>query len=117
MTTPTKCSRRALLLATTGAAMLRAGPSQLPRKVRLGVIGFDGHLSEVLDQLPLFPDVELVAVADAASDPEATRSALRNPYVARASRYQDYTEMLDRERLDCAAICNHNGERAAAIIA
>jgi len=97
--------------------MVHAGPERLPRKVRLGVIGYDGHLSEILDKLPSFPDVELVAVADAASDPQATRSALRNPLVARAHRYPDYAEMLDRERLDCAAICNHNGGRATAIIA
>ena len=97
--------------------MVPAEPVKLPRKVRLGVIGYDGHLSEILDPLPDFPEVELVAVADAASDPQATRSALQSPLVARAHRYSDYPEMLDRERLDCAAICNHNGGRAAAIIA
>src|SRR5438045_1155306 len=117
MRTATNCSRRALLLASGGAALIQAQPVQLPRKVRLGVIGYDGHLSEILDQLPAFPDVELVSVADAGSDAQATQSALRNPFVARARRYPEYAEMLDRERLDCAAICNHNGARAAAIIA
>jgi predicted dehydrogenase len=109
----TTWSRRALLLAAASALPA----AQLPRKVRLGVIGYDGHLSEVLDRLPDYPDVELVAVADAASDPRATASALKNRFVSRAARYRDYPEMLARERLDCVAVCNHNGGRAAAIVA
>jgi predicted dehydrogenase len=56
-------------------------------------------------------------VADAASDPAAVRAALANTLVAKARRYGGYREMLDREKLDAAAICNNNGERAAAITA
>ena len=67
--------------------------------------------------MPDFPDVELVAVADDGSDPAATESALRNPAVSKARRYSAYAEMLNREQLDCVAICNNNGGRAAAIIA
>ena len=114
----TNWSRRNLLLAmSASAAIVRAESVKLPRKVTLGVIGYDGHLAEVLDRLPDFPDVELAAIADAGSDPRATASALRNPSVARARRYQDYAAMLDREHLDCVAICNHDGGRAAAIVA
>jgi predicted dehydrogenase len=111
-------TRRGLLLGLSACAVTgRAAPAKLPRKVRLGIIGYDGHLSDILDRLPDFPDIELIAVADAASDPRATQSALRNPFVARAKRYADYPEMLERERLDCVGICNHNGGRAAAILA
>jgi len=106
-------SRRALLLSVASALPA----AQLSRKVRLGIIGYDGHVSEILDRLPDLPDVELVAVADAESDARATESALKNRFVARAQRYRDYPEMLARERLDCVAICNHNGGRAAAIVA
>jgi predicted dehydrogenase len=114
----TNWSRRGLLLAmSASAAIARAEAVKLPRKVTLGVIGYDGHLAEVLDRLPDFPDVELAAVADAGSDPRATASALRNHSVARARRYPDYPAMLDREHLDCVAICNHDGGRAAAIVA
>ncbi|HEY2016856.1 MAG TPA: Gfo/Idh/MocA family oxidoreductase, partial [Bryobacteraceae bacterium] len=54
---------------------------------------------------------------DAGSDANAVKSQMRNPRVAKAKRYSGYAEMLDREPLDCAAICNNNGDRAAAILA
>src|SRR5215210_8415895 len=114
----TSWSRRGLLSGMFAAAISgRAEPVKLPRRITLGIIGYDGHLSDILSPLPDFPDVEVVAVADAGSDAAAVKSALRNPRVARARRYADYPEMLKRERLDCVAICNHNGGRAAAIVA
>jgi predicted dehydrogenase len=103
------------LAATTRIA--RGETVRLPRKVRLGLIGFDGHPEEVLRPVAEFPDVDLVAVADAESDPRALTSYARNPFVAKAHRYSGYAEMLSREQLDCVAICNHNGGRAAAILA
>jgi predicted dehydrogenase len=109
-------SRRRLLLGVVASAF--AAPSQtvkLARRVRLGLIGYDGHPEEILRPLASFPDVELVSVADAGSDRRAVEAVLRNPTVARAKRYGDYSEMLRTEQLDCVAICNNNGERAAAI--
>lgn len=111
-------TRRGLLIAAASSALsAAAAPVRLPRKVRLGLIGYDGHVGEVLDPLPDFPEVELIAVADAGSDPRVTASTLKNRYVARARRYRDYAEMLANEHLDCVAICNHDGGRAAAILA
>ena len=111
-------SRRGLLLAMAGFAVnSRADTKKLPKKVQLGVIGYDGHLSDVLRPLPDFPDVELIAVADDGSDPSATQSALRNAAMSKARRYATYAEMLNKEHLDCVAICNNNGNRAGAIIA
>lgn len=118
-------NRRAVLLGLAASAATVRSQSQpvatqtvrLPRKVRLGLIGFDGHPEEILRPLAGFPDVELVAVADAASDARAIASYSRNPLVAKAHRYAGYSEMLARETLDCAAICNHDGGRAAAILA
>jgi predicted dehydrogenase len=89
---------------------------KLPRRVRLGLIGYDGHVADILQPLPDFPDVELAAVADDDSDVRATDSAFRNRAVANARRYPDYAGMLEREQLDCVAICNNNGRRAAAIV-
>ncbi len=80
---------------------------RLPRKVRVGMIGMDGHTGEILGQLKNLPDVELVAVAD--PNPRAT--------VRGARHYTDYKEMLERERFDVAGICGPNGERAEQIIA
>jgi predicted dehydrogenase len=104
-----RMTRRELLFAAAAVT--------LPRKVRLGLIGYDGHVGDVLGQLPNFPEVELVAVADAESDARAIASTLRNPFVAKARRHNGYAEMLAGEKLDCVAVCNHNGGRAAAILA
>src|SRR5262249_42785917 len=101
-------NRRAMLLGVAGSAMTaRSQTVRLPKKVRLGLIGFDGHPEEILRPLADFPDVELVAVADAESDARAIASSARNPLVAKAHRYPGYSEMLARETLDCVAICNH----------
>ena len=114
----TNLSRRGLLLAMSASAALgQPAAVRLPRKISLGLIGYDGHYSDILNPLPNFPDVELVAVADAGSDGAATASAMRNKRISAARRYADYKEMLGRERLDCVGICNHNGGRAAAAIA
>jgi predicted dehydrogenase len=111
-------SRRGLLLALAAAAVPgRAETVKLPPKIRLGIVGFDGHVEEILRPLGDFPDVELAAVADGGSDSRAIQSALRNPSVSKAVRYSAYSEMLNREHLDCVAVCNNNGDRAAAIIA
>ena len=114
----TNWSRRGMLLAMAASAVEGSADTvKLPNKVLFVVIGYDGHVDDVLRPLPDFPDVELVAVADAASDPGAIRSVMRNAFVAKARRYTTYAEMLDKEGLDCVGICNNNGERAAAIIA
>ena len=89
----------------------------LPRKIRLGIIGFDGHVDEILRVLPRLTNVELVGVADAASDAGAIAANAKNPYVSRARRYSTTDEMLAREALDCVAICNNDGDRASAILA
>lgn len=95
--------------ATAVAAAQNAEPVRLPRKIRIGLIGLDGHYYEITGALPRIPDAELVAVADPAG---ATR-----PQFASIRRYKDYREMLDREQLDVVGVCNNNGERAEAVLA
>ena len=85
-------------------------PVRLPRKVRLGLIGTDGHPEEILGPLRRLPDVELVAAAQA--DPAVLRRSDPPQRI-----YPDYRRMLDSEQLDMVAVCNNNGERAAAVIA
>ena len=87
----------------------------LPRKIRVGIIGLDGHEAEILRVLPRLPDVELAAVADAASEPEALAAHVKNPYVSGSRRYSTTDELLRREALDCVAICNNDGDRASVI--
>ena len=117
----TGTSRRRLLVGTLGGSLLAqvdAAPEvRLPRKIRLALAGFDGHPEEVLRVLPQLPDVELIAVADEGSDPDAQAGALKNRYVAKARRYETLARLLAAEQLDVVAVCNHNGRRTAAILA
>ena len=100
---PESITRRALL-AAAAVPVLR-----LPKKIRVGVIGMEGHLGEVLGPIQSMPDVELVSV----SDSDAARMAKLAPSVR---RYSDYRLMLDKERLDVVGIGGSNGDRAAIIL-
>jgi len=87
---------------------------RLPRKVRVGLRGLDGHIAEILSPLPQLPDAELVAVS--APDAAARAHLARNPLLANTRFYGGHRELLDHEKIDIAAICNTNGERAALIL-
>jgi predicted dehydrogenase len=111
-------SRRAWMAGAASSALAaQAAPElvRLPRKIRVAVLGLDGHPTEIFDPLPRLPDVEVVALA--AADEQAMVRTARNPRLSAARRYTDYRRMLDREKLDLVAVCNSNGERAAAILA
>ena len=86
---------------------------RLPRKVRLAIIGLEGHISEILGQLDRLPDVELVAVQDPS---RALVDAVRGKHPS-ARAYSDWRELLDREKLDIAGVCGTNGVRADILVA
>ena len=117
----TRTSRRGLLAGTLGSSLMAqvdiAPEVRLPRRIRLALAGFDGHPEEILRVLPQLPDVELVAVASESSDPEAQANVLKNRYAAKARRYETLAQLLSAEQPDVVAVCNHNGGRAAAILA
>jgi len=103
--------------AASSALAAQAAPDviRLPRKVRVALIGLEGHTGEIFSHLPRLPDVELVAIQDA--DEKALERTARNPRLSAARRYTDYRRMLDLEKLDLVAVCGNNGARAAAILA
>src|SRR4051812_49402692 len=109
-------SRRSLLAG--GLALQVAGTAsavvRLPKAIRVGLLGFDGHAAEILDPLPQLPDVQLVAVCE--QNPATVARASKNPLVAAAKKYSRLSDMLEQERLDVVAVCNTNGERAGAIV-
>lgn len=109
-------TRRALVLSPAALAAAAAPPAaiRLPRRLRLAILGLDGHTAEILDQAPRLPDIEIVAVSDA--DSKALAKFMAKPQLAKAKPYADARQMLDREKLDLVAVCNNNGERAAAIL-
>jgi len=114
-------TRRDLIAGAAMASVLladeAAGVVRLPKKIRLGMIGFDGHPGEILGQLKHLPDVELVAYAIDGSDPLSLESNLKNAFVRQAKRYEEFADMLEHETLDMAAINNNDGRRAKALLA
>src|SRR5262245_39931064 len=115
--TPT-LSRRSWLagasLAAQQAARAAVAPVHLPHKVRIAVIGAQGHMGEVTNHLKEAPELELVAVAD--PDPNAAARFARGA-LAGIHQYTGYREMLDKEKLDMVAIGGPNGTRAQIISA
>lgn len=108
-------TRRAVLAASAFAATAET-PVRLPKRLRVAMIGFDGHPGEITEPLPRLPDVEIVAMSD--SSPATLARQAKNPRLSAARQYADYREMLNREQdLDVVAVCNNNGDRAAAVIA
>jgi predicted dehydrogenase len=102
-------TRRAVLLAPAAlAAAAATEPVRLPKKIRVGILGLEGHTAEITSPLPRLPDVEVVAYWSADSAKLAR--------VPNAKRYDDWKAMLDAEKLDVVAITNNNGERAPAIL-
>jgi predicted dehydrogenase len=109
-------TRRTILLspAALAAAATDASPIRLPRRLRTAILGLDGHTGEIIDQLHRLPDIELVAVSDA--DAKALSKTMAKPQLSNAKPYSDSRRMLDTEKLDLVAVCNNNGERAAAVL-
>lgn len=103
-----KTTRRSLI--TGAAASLAAQTLKLPGRIRVAVVGLDGHPGEITKPLKELPDVEIVALA-APDSSSARRFAGGKPVL-----YADYRRMLDSVKPDIVAVCNNNGERAAAII-
>ena len=111
-------TRRSFAAGLLAAAPLMAAPAdevRLPRRLRLGLIGNEGHPTEITRPLPRLPDIDLVAY----SHPDARALAsFRAPKPRpEPKKYPDYRAMLDQEKLDLVAVCNSNGDRAAAVLA
>ena len=105
-------SRRTLL---AGALVQGQQPIvRFDRRIRIALIGMEGHTGEILRPLTRLPDLELVAVAE---PDEKAVAAARNPFISKARRYTDYRRLLEREQLDLVAVCGPNGGRAERILA
>jgi len=110
-----KLSRRAWIAGAAMAAQA-AGPPvvRLPKKVRVAIIGLEGHIGQLLEPMDRLPDVELVAIQD--RDPALMRQVLESKHGAHARLYGKWRDLLDAEKLDIAGICGTNGERAEVIL-
>src|SRR5260370_40560955 len=79
---------------------------RLPKKVRLAIIGLEGHTSEILDPLDQLPDVELSAVWD--RDPKFAHDFSTGKHGPGARPYSDWRALRDHEKLDIVGICGDN---------
>ncbi len=124
---PAPSRRRLLAAAAFSAASLRGdaqGPTstgdaappwpRLGKKLRVGVVGLEGHPGLVLDVTAKHPDLELVAIA---RDTVPVDGVKRRPEFQNTRIYNDFNEMLAREQLDVVGACNTNGRRAEVILA
>ena len=102
----------------------------MPKTYRLGVIGFAHmHINELMRTFAEVPGVEWVACADTTpARPELVEARFTRDWNKRHAHevigiprvYDDYREMLDKERFDLVLFCPENsrhGEVAAAIAA
>jgi predicted dehydrogenase len=87
---------------------------RLPKKVRLALIGLEGHISEILDPMERLPDLQLVAIQD--PDPQLMARVAEGKHGSGARSYRDWRELLNRESLDIVGVCGANGERAEIIL-
>ncbi len=98
--------------------MLAAGAMavelKLPGKIRLAVIGQDGHIGDVLGPLPQLPDVEVVGYCEGK---EAALAALGKKIKnERAKGFLDQRKMLDELKPDVVAVVNDDGARARGVL-
>ncbi|MBA3973991.1 MAG: hypothetical protein C0504_07205 [Candidatus Solibacter sp.] len=87
---------------------------KLPRTIRVAMIGLQGHPGEILGPAARMPDIEICALHE--PDAGARNSALRRGPASKAKVYENWIEMLDREKPDIAAIGNPADERARAVL-
>lgn len=110
-------TRRALVAGAAATALSgqdRSQPVLFGRKLRIGLIGLDGHTGEILDPLSRLPEATLVAVSD--TDEKSLAEAVRKPPLRGARTYADYRQLLEREELDIVGVCGPNGGRASVIL-
>jgi len=109
-------SRRAWVTgaALAGRALAQRDAVRLPQKVRIAILGLEGHIDQILEPLEYLPDVHLVAIQD--PDPEKLKQTGEHKHASAAHRYSDWRELLAHETLDMAAVCGTNGERAEIVI-
>lgn len=102
----------------------------MAKTYRLGVIGFAHmHINELMGKFKELPNVEWVACADTVPQrPELVRATFSRSWnrdfaqreIGVPKAYDDYREMLDKERFDIVLFCPENsrhGEVAEAIAA
>lgn len=109
-----KQSRRQFLHTTTAATVAgltgTSASTRWPEQIRVGIIGIEGHVSEITNAAKQMPSLRITAVAE--TKPAQVKKVKTEAAYANARLYDDYRKLLDAEKLDVIAICGENGGRA-----
>ncbi len=120
-----KLSRRDVLVAATALAggnfasrrVAHAdGPqnaSGFPDIIRVGIIGLEGHYSEILEARLVLPQIRIAAVAE--MNPDLLKQASKDSQLESARIYDDFRRLLDSEKLDVVVVCGENNTRAGIV--
>ena len=91
-----------------GATARTAAFGQLvdkPGRVRVGLIGTDGHVSVLLGSIPRLPGVELAAFAKSLPDDDVSRLSRKEAFTEKTRIYNQFERMLEEEELDVVGVC------------
>lgn len=100
------------LLAQEGETPAASWP-RFGRKIRVGMVGLEGHPSLVYDVAEKHPDLELVAIA---KDQMPVAGLTRRKAFGSTRVYDDFEAMFQKETFDVVGVCNTNGHRARVIV-
>jgi predicted dehydrogenase len=104
-------TRRSLLAALPAVA----ATVKLPQRIKVAMIGLDGHPTEVTKPLPQLPDVDMVGLFDPL--PKTIAQYQRDPRLAGAKTYTtDWRKMVDETKPDVVGVCNANSLHADIIV-
>ncbi len=121
-------NRRRFLQSAIGAGLTlgaASGRAALGRskgegdKIRVGLIGTDGHTGVILGSIQKLPGVELTAFAKSLPEDDASGIRRNKAFSQKARVYDRFEEMLEKEELDVVGVClpyyrNHEASIAAA---
>jgi predicted dehydrogenase len=115
---PGKPLTRRNFIAGASAVALSSVPAmasfRLPGTIRVGLLGLDGHIGDVLDARRVFPNFQVQAISD--KNVQRLKEVGDGIGVPVEHRYTNHQTLLDREKLEVAGICGSDGERAGLVM-
>jgi predicted dehydrogenase len=92
-------------LSMSASTAVHAGSADEPKKMRIGLIGTDGHTGVLLDTIARLPNVELTAFAKSLPDDDVTGLNRNKAFTEKTRIYNGFEELLEKEDLDAAGVC------------
>lgn len=107
-----RSSRRRFLQSAVGAGLALgligravSGEPTGKRRVRVGLIGTDGHTGVILGAIPRGAGVELAAFAKSLPDDDDDAIRRNQAFSEKTRVYDEFEPMLEKEELDVVAVC------------